>query len=67
MRQLEIYAAYFCLEYKIDPEEIDIELRIYQLDEVIIHKPAPEDIRRIMIKTVEFDKIIQSINSDMED
>lgn len=67
MRQLEIYAAYFCLEYKIKPEEIEIELRIYQLDEILVHKPEPEDIKRIMEKIVEFDKAIEQIKSDMED
>ncbi len=30
MKQLEIYAALFCLEYKKRPGEIDIELAIYQ-------------------------------------
>lgn len=67
MRQLEIYAAYFCLEYKVKPEEIEIELRIYQSDEVIVHNPEPEDIRTIMNKIIEFDRKIEIIKSDMED
>lgn len=67
MRQLEIYAAYFCLEYKVKPEDIDIELRIYQSDEILVHKPAGEDIRQIMEKIIEFDKKIENIKSDMED
>ena len=33
IEQLEIYAALFCLEYKIKPTNIKIELRIYQNDE----------------------------------
>lgn len=33
-RQLEVYAALFCLEYGVDPNQIDIVLRIYQNDEV---------------------------------
>ena len=37
MKQLEVYQALFCLEYNIRPEEIESELRIYQLDEVIVH------------------------------
>ena len=37
MEQLEIYAALFCLEYNIKPGEIEIELRLYQNDEVIVH------------------------------
>ena len=30
MEQLEIYAALFCLEYKVKPADIEMELRIYQ-------------------------------------
>jgi len=33
-KQLEVYAALFCLEYGIDPSQIDIILRIYQNDEI---------------------------------
>jgi len=59
MLQLEVYAAYFCLEYDHNPEEIEIELRKYQLEGVIIHNPVPEDIRYIMNKTISFDKRIE--------
>ena len=33
-RQLEVYAALFCLEYSVDPLAIEIELRIYQRDDI---------------------------------
>ena len=61
MEQLEIYAALFCLEYKVDPSDIDIELRIYQSDEILYHKPTAEEIFSIMNKIVAFDKIINKI------
>lgn len=67
MNQLVIYAAYFCLEYKHSPEDIEMELRIYQSDEILVHKPTGEDIRQIMNKIIEFDRMIESIKSDMED
>lgn len=67
MRQLEIYAALFCLEYKVDPKNIEIELRIYQTDEPVVHKPEGEDIRQIMNKIIAFDKRIELIKSEMED
>lgn len=67
MKQLEIYAALFCLEYSIDPEQIDIELRIYQSDEIIVHNPTGEDIRLIMNKIISFDKKIESRKLEMED
>lgn len=56
MEQLMIYAAYFCLEYGVNPEDIGIELRIYQNSEVIVHNPDPIDIRSIMDTTIRFNK-----------
>ena len=61
MEQLEIYAALFCLEYKIKPSEIDIELRLYQNDEILYHNPSAEYIVPIMDKIVSFDKIIKRL------
>lgn len=61
MEQLEIYAALFCLEYKIDPGNIGIELRIYQNNEILCHEPAAEEIAPIMQKIISFDKIIDQI------
>ena len=61
MEQLEIYAALFCLEYRIKPGEIEMELRIYQNDEVLIHNPTAEDILPIMDKIVHLNKILESI------
>jgi hypothetical protein len=60
MDQLEIYAALFCLEYKIKPGEIDFELRIYQNDQIIIHNPTAEQILPIMDKIVHLDKILMN-------
>ena len=57
MHQLEVYAALFCLEYEKDPAKIDIELRIYQNDEISICVPEPEDISKIMAKIISFDPI----------
>lgn len=59
LEQLMVYAALFCLEYKIKPESIDIELRIYQNDDVLIHNPGYEEIREIMDLIVRFDKLLQ--------
>lgn len=61
MEQLEIYAALFCLEYKLKPDDIDIELRIYQNNEALIHNPDPIDIFTIIDKIIDFDKIINQI------
>lgn len=61
IEQLMIYAALFCLEYKTKPEDIEIELRIYQCDEIKVLEPNADDIRAIMEKIIKFDKIINSI------
>lgn len=58
MEQLYIYAALFCLEYKKEPEEIEIFLRIYQFNTFVEERPAPETIRSIMAKITVFDKIL---------
>ena len=64
MEQLEIYAALFCLEYKIKPGEIEMELRIYQNDEIIYFNPTAEDILPIMDKIVHLDKLLDKIDSE---
>ena len=61
MEQLLIYAALFCLEYKIKPGEIQFELRIYQTDDILICNPTAEDILPIMDKIISFDKVINNI------
>lgn len=58
MEQLEIYAALFCLEYKVKPAEIEMELRIYQNDEILYFNPEPEDISQIMNQIVHLDKLL---------
>lgn len=61
IEQLEIYAALFCLEYRVKPNDIEMELRIYQNDEVLVHNPEPEEIIRIMDKIVHLDKLIKNM------
>jgi len=64
MDQLYIYAALFCLEYKIKPAEIKIETRIYQLDEIVVDNPSSDIIVPIMDKIITFDKLITKIKSE---
>lgn len=66
MEQLMIYAALFCLEYKVDPFKIEIELRIYQSDDVSVLVPDPKDIRIIMDKIVYFDDRLSRIQEEGE-
>ena len=64
LEQLMVYAALFCLEYKIKPESIDIELRIYQNDDILIHNPGSDEIREIMDLIVRFDELLQQQEED---
>lgn len=63
-KQLEVYAALFCLEYGINPFEIEIELRIYQREEIKIFEPPPDHIVHIMEIIVEFDQQIETMKGD---
>ncbi len=64
MKQLYIYAAVFFLEYgdeyNITPEDVKIELRIYQNDDVVKECPAAEDIRDIMDDIVHKDYVLRN-------
>lgn len=60
-KQLDIYAALFCLEYGVDPTTIKVESRIYQGNGFEVHIPEPLYIQDIMNKIIEFDDVIEQI------
>ena len=63
MEQLLIYAALFCLEYRVKPTELSgCELRLYQNDEVICDNPEPEDILAVMNKIVQLNKALERVD-----
>ena len=64
LHQLEIYAALFCLEYDKKPGSIEMELRIYQNNDILIGRPTASDILPIMDKIITFDKIVEQIKSE---
>ena len=66
MEQVEVYTALFCLEYKIKPSDIKIELRLYKNDEVIVWNPTEEDIVPIMEKIIHLDKLLEEIDREEE-
>ena len=61
MEQLEVYAALFCLDYRIKPGDIDMELRIYQNDDILVFNPTAEDILPIMDKIIHLDKLLNKV------
>lgn len=62
--QLEGYAALFCLEYGRKPFELEIELRIYQNDEVRLYVADPVKISIIMEQIEYLDKRIQYLREE---
>lgn len=63
--QLLIYAAFFCLEYGFKPPEIDMELRLYQNDEIFPLIPDPKDVIDIMAIIVRFDARINDMKREL--
>lgn len=62
MNQLLIYAALFCLDYKVYIHEInEVHLRIYQNEEILEFRPPKEDVFEVAMKIIQADKIIQQI------
>lgn len=62
MDQLMIYAGLFFLEYGVNPGAIQTELRIYQMDEVLVYEPDVDELREVMDDIVEKDRIIKAMN-----
>lgn len=62
--QLEIYAALFCLEYGVDPQSIDIFLRIYQNDEYVEENPSGDMIQELSDKIVHFNDMISNLAAE---
>lgn len=66
MEQLMTYAALFCLEYDIRPAEIQAELRLYQWDGIVVHKPTVEDILPIIDRIITTEKIASNVERESE-
>lgn len=64
LTQLEIYAALFCLEYKMMPSDIEIITRIYQFDDILEGNPTSEVIVPIMDKIKRFSTIIEDMQEE---
>lgn len=62
-RQLDVYTAMFCLEYRHTPHSIDIIHRIYQGRDFMETSPNPDDILEIMELMIEFDPVIERMKS----
>lgn len=63
--QLELYAALFCLEYDVSPETINIELRIYQGDDIFVYEPTVERIIFLMDRIVYSDQFVNDLRNEV--
>lgn len=64
LRQLEVYAALFCMEYNIKPKDLQMELRIYWQDDIIVGEPTAADIVPIIDTIIQSDKFINSLKGE---
>lgn len=63
MEQLLVYAALFCLEYKVKPYEIKYELRLYQNDEVTVYIPESQEVTEVCDKIVYLENVLSKHES----
>lgn len=66
MKQLYIYDALYCLDYDVNPKDVQHELRIYQNDDMFVDNPEPSDIQEIIDKICELDKTINELKAKGE-
>lgn len=64
VEQLQVYAALFCLEYRVKPGDISFELRVYKNDDVLVVNPDPADILAIMDRIQHLNKILEQNEED---
>lgn len=64
VKQLEVYAALFCLEYDHDPCDLKMEFRIYQHNGCTIFDGDPEAIWDIMETIQLFDRQINQLKME---
>lgn len=65
MDQLLIYAGLFYLEYGMKPEKISSELRIYQMDEVLVYEPEADEVREVMDDIEEKVRVLRSLDQEV--
>lgn len=65
MEQLLVYVALFCLEYKVKPGDIDVELRVYQNNNVIYYNPEVNEIVPVIDTIVHLNKLLISVDEEV--
>ena len=65
MEQLLVYAGLFYLEYNMKPEKIRSELRIYQMDEVLVYEPDSVEVREVMQDIEDKNRVLMSLMQEV--
>lgn len=66
MDQVLIYAGIFCLEYGINPDKIQADLRIYQFDQAVVHIPEQGELKFICDRIRESSKLLEDMYGHVE-
>lgn len=64
VRQLECYCALFCLEYQFRPHELEIEMRIYQNNQIQAFEADPDTVFMVMDRYVEYTKLLTDLREE---
>lgn len=67
MDQLLAYAAIFFLEYRIDPNDSETILRLYQNNAILEETPDPSTIVEVMEQIIEFSTYLDEIDDEIGD
>ena len=65
MEQLLLYDALFCLEYRINPKDIQVENRIYQCDAISVANPSPDELKEFVDMVVEKEKCAREVRAEV--
>lgn len=65
MDQLRIYAAFFALEYEVEPEDHETILRLYYMDDIIEEVADTRYIRECMATIIHFDKLLSQWRTEV--
>lgn len=65
MNQLYVYAALFCAEYNVKPQDIQTELRIYQNDDMFVEEADPEVISTLIKKMRFATKLYKKLSTEL--
>lgn len=66
MDQLMIYAGIFSLEYEINPKVMDVELRIYQNNDIFVLRPEDDELTEVIDQIILGNKWINELKEEAE-